>query len=63
MSEHASSDVAALADAVHGLTSMVKTRTRKLYREADELRRLSAQMETAAAALCTAADTEGSRNV
>ena len=56
MSEHASSDVAELSAAVRGLAEMVKTRTRRLYREADELRRLTAQMEHAAALLERAAN-------
>lgn len=48
MREHASSDVADLARDVKGLAEMVRARTRRAYRDLDELRRLAAQMEAAA---------------
>jgi hypothetical protein len=51
MDEHANSDVVALGAAVTGLAAMVKTRTRRVYREIDELRRLAAQLENAATLL------------
>jgi hypothetical protein len=51
--ENASGDV---ATAVYGLAGMVRTRARKLYREAGELRGLAAQLESAAGQLVS--DTE-----
>jgi len=37
-----------VTDAVVGLAGMVRTRARRVYREADDLRRLAARMEQAA---------------
>jgi len=51
VSEHAISEVAELATATRGLAEMVKTRVRRAYRDADELRRLTARLEHAAALL------------
>ena len=56
------SDVAELASAAHGLAEMVRARTRRLYRDADELRRLTAQHEEVCKLLAIAAtDTERTR--
>jgi hypothetical protein len=56
----ASSDVARLAQRVAAGAEVIRARTKRLYRDADLLRRLTAQHEANAAALAAArSDTPG----